>query len=68
MSVFTTENMRSIGVGQTITTNASYAEAQTIRTLANRLKMFDEYEKNGVDLTVHFDKSDGKVSVTKVKL
>lgn len=68
MAVFTTEQLRNIGIGQTITAKASGSEMFTVRTLVNRLKMVDEYAANGLDISVHYDSNTGSVSVSKTRV
>lgn len=68
MAVFTTEQLRNIGIGQTITAKASGSEIFTVRTLVNRLKMVDEYAANGLDISVHYDSNTGSVSVSKTRV
>ena len=68
MAVFTTEQLRNIGIGQTITAKASGSEIFTVRTLVNRLKKVDEYAANGLDISVHYDSNTGSVSVSKTRV
>jgi hypothetical protein len=65
MAVFTTEQLRTLGIGQTIKAKATANEMFTVRTLANRLKMVDGYAKHGIDLSVHYEKEKEEVSVSK---
>lgn len=68
MAVFTTEQLRNIGIGQTITAKASGSEMFTVRTLVNRLKMVDDYASKGLDISVHYDSTKGDISVSKTKV
>jgi hypothetical protein len=68
MAVFTTEQLRNIDIGQTITAKASGSEIFTVRTLVNRLKMVDEYAAKGLDISVHYDSNTGSVSVSKTRV
>ena len=68
MAVFSTEQLRNIGIGQTITAKASGSEMFTVRTLVNRLKMVDDYASKGLDISVHYDSTKGDISVSKTKV
>lgn len=63
-----TEILRNLKVGDTFTADVTYAEAQCIRTLANRLANFDEYSKKGISIAVHYVKATNKVTISKLKL
>jgi hypothetical protein len=65
MAVLTSDQLRNIGIGQTITVKATGKEAYTVRTLANRLKTVDALDDKGIVMKVHYDKCTGNVSVTK---